>query len=69
MRYSTIDCMMGGGQGLAQHLSTKDLCATYVAAFSSKNIVLDAFEFQKIDEIFKNRMHVPCHRQRLCRYR
>ena len=57
MRDPVVHGVMYGGQGLAKHLATKHLGAANVATLAAKNIVLDTFELQKGNEVFKNRMH------------
>ncbi len=64
MRYSAIDGVVRRRQSLAQHLSAEYLRTANVAAFATEDVVLDAFELKKFDQVFKYRMHLLRRRQR-----
>ena len=53
-----IHGVMGGGKRLAQYLSAEYLGAADVAAFTAKDIVLDALKTQKPQEVFENGIHL-----------
>ena len=46
-----------GGQRLAQHLSTEHLGAPDVPAVAAEDVVLDAIQLQKRDQVFEDGVH------------
>ena len=65
MRHPALNGVVCSGQRLAQYLSAEYLRTADVAAFATEDIVLDALEVQKLDQVLKYRMHLPRRRQRL----
>jgi hypothetical protein len=57
MRAPAIDRVMSCRKRLAEHLSTEYLCTTDIAALPTEEIVLDALEFQELDQVTENRVH------------
>ncbi len=53
----TIDRGASRGQSLTQDLPTEDLWRTDIPALSSKDIVINLFQFKQIDQVRKYRVH------------
>ena len=68
VRPAIFDGVVRGRQRLPDNLSAEDLGAANVAALAAKDVVVYAFEFEKLDDVFQNRVHVPPISRRLrCR--
>ena len=52
-----IDRARSGDECLSKHLSAEYLCTADIAALSTVEIVLDALEFQELDQVTENRVH------------
>lgn len=53
-----LDRVMCRGKRLAQYLAAEYLCAADIAALAAEEVILDTLEFEELDQIAEDRMHL-----------